>query len=409
MLLYQLLLASLLAIASVVSSSPQGPGGPTASFSPIRELGPSLAASVAGGTIIAARSPSLPNKGGDDACNNNDDDDDCLVVLFRSTINGNSRTKKSGDIGNLTVTSVFGCADDNDTTQSPTDDSSNAQNNYYHGLSFLPNGPVNFPFLSTSNGSGSGSNNNNLRILNAQSGLLVAATGFAPDAEHILNVAAGRVFSRISVFDAPSSYSSSQYNGGSCGKSVDPHRLVREDLSSLMIDAAMSDGGRPLGVQLLVIGQSALPQKGSGSVLELYTIDPSGGWRSCVGKGTAVGRGAERVRSSFMDESQLSSSKATSSFKSKAEQPGWKGALDRALMAAIDALEKDEDTDDTADQDNDGARPNANYGAVAIFGRSNWLQSQQTSSRCAAINPDVIKDCYNRCCERVSDQRLAKL
>ena len=40
--------------------------------------------------------------------------------------------------------------------------------------------------------------------------------------------------------------------GGGGSKSIDPHRLVREDLSAMMIYAAMSDGGRPLGLQLLV-------------------------------------------------------------------------------------------------------------------------------------------------------------
>ncbi len=87
-------------------------------------------------------------------------------------------------------------------------------------------------------------------MCNAPSGLLVAATGFAPDADH-LGVAAGRVLSRISVFDADA-------GGGGGSKSVDPHRLVREDLSAMMIYAAMSDGGRPLGLQLLVVGTSAL-------------------------------------------------------------------------------------------------------------------------------------------------------
>ncbi len=114
---------------------------------------------------------------------------------------------------------------------------------HHHGLSFLPDGPVHFPLPS---GGGSACN---LRMLHAPLGLLVAATGFTPDADHVLGVAAGRVLSRISVFDAA---------GGSGNKSVDPHRLVREDLSAMMIDAAMSDGGRPLGLQLLVVGTSAL-------------------------------------------------------------------------------------------------------------------------------------------------------
>ena len=124
-----------------------------------------------------------------------------------------------------------------------------------------------------------------------------------------------------------------------------------------------------------------------------------------MGKGTAVGRGAERVLSTFMKKRQLRSSEDASLLESEKEQSGWKGALDRAMIAAIDSLEKDEDTNNT---DNDGGEPKANYGAIAIFGKSSRLNRQQISSRCAAISPDVIKDCYNRCCQMVVDQRLAK-
>ena len=45
-----------LAISGAAASSPRGGGGAN-SFSPIKELAPSLAASVAGGTIVAARPP----------------------------------------------------------------------------------------------------------------------------------------------------------------------------------------------------------------------------------------------------------------------------------------------------------------------------------------------------------------
>ena len=155
--------------------------------------------------------------------------------------------------GNLTVSSVFGYQSDDDESTKQQ----NRNNNYNsRGLSFLPNGPVNLPFLSSSSSS-------NLCVLHAPSGLVMAATGFAPDAEHILNVAAGRVYSRISVYDAPSSspLSISSSSSSSSGKSVDPHRLVREDLSSIMINSAMSEGGRPLGIQLLVVGQSALSKR----------------------------------------------------------------------------------------------------------------------------------------------------
>ena len=174
--------------------------GGASSLSPVRELGPSLAASVAGGTVIAVRSEKDKTSDDDD-----DDDDGSVVLLFRSindSSENNGGKSNRGDIGrNLTVASVFGSVDGN-----------KYNNNNYNpdGLVVLPNGPV------------SSNRNNNLRVLHADSGLVMAATGFASDAEHLINVAAGRVLSRISVYDAPA------YSSLTSGKSVDPHRLVRK-------------------------------------------------------------------------------------------------------------------------------------------------------------------------------------
>lgn len=381
------------AIAASAGPSQQGAGsrrnGNGGGFSPVRELGPSLAASVAGGTIIAVRSrrlPSLPSDGSSVTVGDGDaEDDDCVVVLFRSPIVGDSGS------GNLTVSSVFGdragdhgCVDNNHHSQ--------RNNQCYHGLTFLPNGPVNFPFVT-------GASSNNLRVLHAPSGLVVAATGFAPDADHILNVAAGRVFSRISVYDAPSSSSF----GGS--KSVDPHRLVRDDLSSMMIDAAMSDGGRPLGLQLLVVGQSALSQnrqRGNGS-LEMYTIDPSGGWTSYVGVGAAVGRGAEKVRSSLLATTTIHHCETAEEAR---KLNGWRGALDAAMEAAIEALEGTAGGY-TNNADFLQVEPRAKYGAIVIFCRSSASRSQRSSSSCASVNDAIIEECYRKCFDRVNDQKVA--
>lgn len=369
-----------------------------ATFSPIRELGPSLAASVAGGTIIATRPPlrpPLPEKHDGEISHVevevNYNDDDCLVVLFRSPIasESDSAMNQNNDAGNLTISSVFGHqADDSNCV---TSNNQNHQDDYYHGLSFLPNGPVNFPFLPNSS-------SNNLRILHAPSGLLVAATGFAPDADHILNVAAGRVFSRISVFDAPSPSSITS------SKSVDPHRLVREDLSAMMIDAAMANGGRPLGVQLLVVGQSALSnrRRTNDRPLEIYTIDPSGGWRSCVQRGTAVGRGAEKVCTSLFQSTRNSGKDA--SLESNNLHYGWRGALDRAMMSAIESLEEDGDSNNMDEQRKD---PNAKYGAVVVFANSRRLNSQISSNKCASVNSAIVEECYDRCLQEFRNQKLA--
>ncbi|KAL7442196.1 hypothetical protein ACHAXH_008953 [Discostella pseudostelligera] len=391
-----------LLIFSIIIGAVEPRGSTFRVFSPVSELGPSLAASVAGGTVIAARSPPLlQSKHGDDVISSDDvdiknlDDDDCLVLLFRSPIAAGS--KQRVDAGNLTVSSVFdNQADiDNCDLADYEQQQQQQQTNRYHGLSFLPNGPVNFPFLPSSS-------SNNLRILHAPSGLLLAATGFAPDADYILNVAAGRVFSRISVYDTPSSSSMSST------KSVDPHRLVREDISPMMMDATMSDGGRPFGVQLLVVGQSAFVRRSTNDCpLEIYTIDPSGGWKSCVGSGTAVGRGAERVRV-LLRESHGSGIDDSSVGPTDVPQ-GWRGALDIAMMAAIEALEQDETSDDDDDADPLCRRSRANFGAIVIFSGTGEGRRQISHSRCAVVNSIVTMESHDRCHQKLlNKQMLAK-
>ena len=368
-----------------------------ASFSPVRELGPSLAASVAGGTVIAVRSSYDVDEHAqtnddavvckDDASldslitNHNNNDDESIVLLLRSPMDsgdGGSSTKAARGLEsgkNLTVMSVFGSSINDD-------DNNYYYNKYYQdGLAFLPNGPVGRPFLSN--------RNNNMRVLHANSGLVMAATGFANDAEHLLNVAAGRVLSRISVFDAPSSTSILS------GKSVDPHRLVREDMSSMMIDAAMSDGGRPWGVQLLVIGQSAL-SRNQNQLLDMYTIDPSGGWRYRHGNIAAIGRGAEKLHKNI---------KSSSTTSNKSTISGWKRSLDVAMNAAIHTFEMNED-DVSNDYDMLNIDPTERYSAVVIFANSN---GGRRTSKCAAVCPDAITECYRRLAEGVKEGRASQI
>jgi 20S proteasome alpha/beta subunit len=384
MIIILMMLTRLILLLSISLASAASKNG--ASFSPVRELGPSLAASVAGGTVIAVRSSYDVDElaqTNDDAVvckddasldslmenHNNNNDDESIVLLFRSPIgsgDGGSSTKVARGLEagkNLTVMSVFG--------SSVHDDNDNYNKYYQDGLAFLPNGPVGRPFLSNGN--------NNMCVLHANSGLVMAATGFANDAEHLLNVAAGRVLSRISVFDAPSSTSILS------GKSVDPHRLVREDVSSMMIDAAMSDGGRPWGVQLLVIGQSAL-SRNQNQLLDMYTIDPSGGWRYRHGNIAAIGRGAENLHKNI---------KSSSTTTSKSTISGWKRSLDVAMNAAIHTFEMNED-DVSNDDDMLNIDPTERYSAVVIFANSN---GGRRTSKCAAVCPDVITECYRRLAE----------
>lgn len=346
-----------------------------ATFSPIKELAPSLAASVAGGTVIAVRS-SLPSNGANkksDLLSNDayEEDDDCVVILFRSPDVSRRRiTSVDEDCArNLTIASVYGSV-----SIDIEDDYTTNLQNHPDQLCPLFRGQLIHPYLSF---------NNNACILHAPSGLLLAATGFQPDISHLLHIATGRILSRTSIYDT--------------GKSLDPHKLVREDLSSILIDAASSDGGRPMGVQCLVIGQSFIKK----DTLEVYTIDPSGGWRSHVGWGAVVGRGAEKVRKSLM-------TLKSSNNDSNESKRGWRLALDRAMAAAVCAFEVNEDTPSSSANENMSHL----YKAIVIFGSSRNKRQQlallaASNSKCAAIYPLIVQDSYKRCLGSLVSKEMA--
>jgi 20S proteasome alpha/beta subunit len=328
-------------------------------FSPVKELAPSLAASVAGGTVIAVRCRSprpvdeiSKSTSGVAECEDGDDD---IVILFRSPdVSRKIANEADGGAHNLTVTSVYGSVHCSSTNVE------SHEIKQYSDHSPLYNGPLSHPCLQS---------NNNARILHAPTGLLVATTGFKPDTSHILQIAAARVLSRNSIYDPNS-------------KSVDPHKLVREDLSSVLIDASSSDGGRPMGVQCLVVGQSCIKR----DTMELYTVDPSGGWRSHVGN-AVIGRGAERVRSSLAQHKNSATSASVGD-----ETRGWKLALERAMLACADVFDVDEDTDAVNDEGYNS------YGAIVVFGSQ---RSSQMASRCAVIRSGLVMDSYKRSVDRV--------
>jgi 20S proteasome alpha/beta subunit len=98
-------------------------------------------------------------------------------------------------------------------------------------------------------------------------------TGFAADVQHLTRVTLKLVESHQMVT--------------SHAMSVD--RIVMA-LSSTVQLAALAEGGRPFGVQALVVGLD------KNDKMLLYTVDPTGGWQHYGGGATAIGRGAEEVR-----------------------------------------------------------------------------------------------------------------
>ena len=98
-------------------------------------------------------------------------------------------------------------------------------------------------------------------------------TGFAADVQHLTRVTLSQVESHQMIY--------------SHAMSVD--RIVLK-LSSFVQRAARVKGGRPYGVQALIVGLDAEGK------FQLYTVDPAGGWQHYGGGATAVGQGAEDVR-----------------------------------------------------------------------------------------------------------------
>lgn len=104
-------------------------------------------------------------------------------------------------------------------------------------------------------------------------------TGFAADVQHLTGVTLKQVETRQCIY--------------SHAMSVD--RIVRA-LASTVQRAARFQESRPYGVQALVVG---LDTQGK---IQLYTLDPLGGWQHYGGGATAIGRGAQDVRAQLYKE-----------------------------------------------------------------------------------------------------------
>jgi 20S proteasome alpha/beta subunit len=99
-------------------------------------------------------------------------------------------------------------------------------------------------------------------------------TGFAADVKHLTGVTLNQEESYQSLY--------------SQAMTVD--RIVRK-LSCTIQQAARPQGGRPYGVQALIVGLDHQRK------FQLYTVDPAGGWQHYGGGATAIGRGAPDIRS----------------------------------------------------------------------------------------------------------------
>jgi len=123
---------------------------------------------------------------------------------------------------------------------------------------------------------------------------IIGITGFTPDAQHILR------FTVKSLSDHKYVYS----GAGSSGVTSNIiKRQIVDPISDRLKTAALSESGRPFGIQALIVGLSLNnhreEKEDDHHPACFYSIDPSGGWRSWGGLATAIGNRAELTRRSL--------------------------------------------------------------------------------------------------------------
>ena len=127
-----------------------------------------------------------------------------------------------------------------------------------------------------------GSTSRTIYILQETIGMCLAMTGFASDVNHLVRYVANAI-------------SEHEYLYG--GEVPSVHSIVRSTLASYVRDATTHGGSRPYGIQGLMVGHDR--ENSKSAKLEMFTVDPSGIFRHCVGGVAAIGKDAETVRSSM--------------------------------------------------------------------------------------------------------------
>ena len=186
---------------------------------------------------------------------------DCAVVLARapspSAGAAFGRTATTADLGYSSPLEAAGCAgSDVDSAKPPRS-----------LLAPLSRGPV--PLTH-------GAPSCCLHILHKSSGLVCAMTGFAADVWHLVRVLAREVSDHEFLYaDSPP---------------PTIHELARDTLALATRNAAFASSGRPLGVQALMVGNHASSRKAfGGTSLQIYMVDPTGGWRHWGRRGDSGG------------------------------------------------------------------------------------------------------------------------
>ena len=242
--------------------------------------------------------------------------------------------------------------------------------------------------------------------------LIAAFTGFTPDVHHLSLRLAKTYSNHLHLF------------GGI------PMRTDKaaQNLADVVRSAA-SDEGRPYGVQALVVGDRPRSQQ-----LQIYTIDPAGGCTHWSGGGTAIGKDAELVRKCLLrclrpnDELKRLSAGAIADLRadlrliadvddedivnpgaSRGQPKSWQDALDRAMMATLEATLSG-DMDEAAIEDwvkGEEFNTDAFRATVAFTGRCSAMVSANT--KIFGISSEVLRDSYDKCMRTLANEQVKRL
>ena len=204
---------------------------------------------------------------------------------------------------------------------------------------------------------------------NSSSGpIVMSMTGFTPDLHHILHHAVQCIHQYRYLYTDDPSYTQTDTTNNSSYRIV---KMIVNAICQKIRIHAMSDGGRPFGIQGLIVGPGP----------SFYTIDPTGNWKYWGGDATAIGKHAHLIRQ------QLYQSLNHYHHQQQQKQPtpppppsvSVSVSISKALEMALSSLQQE------SDSSNDSNDPNDIRAMIIYFG---------TKRKCVMIQSE-IKKAYN--------------
>jgi 20S proteasome alpha/beta subunit len=153
-----------------------------------------------------------------------------------------------------------------------------------------------------------------LKILQEKYGLAISVTGFAPDCNYVTRYAAGAISEHEFIYG---------------GVLLGCQSLVRDTLAPLLREKTMGNGNRPLGIQVMVMGEEKV---GNGEQT-IATLDPSGNTRYWT-QHAVIGKHSEIVKK------YLTRVSSDSVMSHPQQISNWQDALKLGLSAMLEGIQE---------------------------------------------------------------------